>query len=92
MICWGEVVWRVREMQGAEGRLTSGKGPGRKGIRHHEQGIAFPSKKIFFYANTRPLDFYMCVQNKKEFSPQVNNKSCVRIRIMRLFWVHRSSW
>jgi hypothetical protein len=63
MLCWGEVVRGVREMQGAEGQLTSGNRPGRKGIHHHEQGIAFPSKNIFFYANTRPLDFlYVCAE------------------------------
>ncbi len=39
---------------GGEGRargvrqLTSSKGPERMGIRHHEQGTAFPSKGISF--------------------------------------------
>jgi hypothetical protein len=61
------------------------------GIRRHEQGIAFPSK-IFSSANTLPLDFYMCSQDNKEFSVQVQSKPRIRIRYMCLFLVHRSSW
>ncbi len=31
----------VRKDKGCKGQLTSSKGPGRMGIRHHEQGTAF---------------------------------------------------
>jgi hypothetical protein len=44
----------VTEMQGAQGQLTSSKGPERMGIRHHEQGIAFPSKNIFLLTKYVP--------------------------------------
>ncbi len=43
----------VREMQGAQGQLTSSKEPERMGICHHEQGIAFPSK-IFSFSKYTP--------------------------------------
>jgi hypothetical protein len=45
----------VREEQGAQGQLTSSKGPERMGIR--EQGIAFPGKNIFLLSKKHPLGF-----------------------------------
>jgi hypothetical protein len=41
-----------------QGQLTLR--PVRMGIRHHEQGIAFPSKNIFSFQQKHT----MCVQNK----------------------------
>ncbi len=38
----GKGVEGVREMQEAQGQLTSSKGPVRMGIPHYEQGIPFP--------------------------------------------------
>ncbi len=56
----------VREMQGAQGQLTSSQGPVRMGICHHEHGIAFPIKNIFLLGKYAPTwIFYECVQNKK---------------------------
>jgi hypothetical protein len=43
----GQQVQGVREEQGAKRQLTSSKGPEGMGIRHHEQGTAFPNKGIF---------------------------------------------
>jgi hypothetical protein len=40
------------EMQGAQGQLTSSKGPGRIGNSRHEKGIAFPSK-FFLLASSK---------------------------------------
>jgi hypothetical protein len=45
-----------------QGQLTSSKGPVRMGVRHHEQGIAYPSKIIFLLSKYAPAwDFvYVC--------------------------------
>jgi hypothetical protein len=45
---WREAGAGVRGGKGAKRQLTSTKGPGRMGIRHHEQGTAFLSKGIYF--------------------------------------------
>jgi hypothetical protein len=48
MSFWWEAGAGVRRAQGALRQLTSSKVPGRMGIRHHEQGTAFPSNGVFF--------------------------------------------
>jgi hypothetical protein len=59
----------VKEEQGAQGQLTSRKGPVRMGIRHYEQGIAFTSKNILLLSKYAPVWIYcICVQNKKELT------------------------
>jgi hypothetical protein len=79
-------------MQGAQGQLTSSKGPEWIRIRRHEKGIGFPSKLLLLAKSKyHPLDL-MCVQNKKEFSVQVKNKPRVKIQNMHLFLVHQFSW
>jgi hypothetical protein len=47
-------LWGMREMQGAQGQWTLSKVPVRMGIRHHEQGIVFPSKNIFLLSKYAP--------------------------------------
>jgi hypothetical protein len=60
----GKQVGGLREIQGEKGQLTSSKGPERMGICHHEQGIAFPSKNIFFLKqiHTGLSIMYMCAE------------------------------
>ncbi len=79
-------------MQGAQGQLTTSKGPQRVGNLYHEKGIAFPSKVFCSSKQQICTSFFMCVQNKKELAVQVKNKPHVEIRNMRLFLVHQSSW
>ncbi len=73
-----EAVWRVREQQGAQGPLTSSKGPGRMGIHHHEQGTAFPSRGISYLSKNASVHDCLCVQNKK-------NSLC-RLKINHASW------
>ncbi len=74
----------VRKEQVAQRQLTSSKGAERMGIRHHEQGTAFPSKGIsfFLYLSKYASTSSRVRKNKKELSVQVKIKQRVRIQIM----------
>ncbi len=55
---------------GRQGELTPSKGPWRMGIRHHDQGIAFPRKGFYlFIHNMHPwccYNMYLFVLDKEE--------------------------
>ncbi len=64
----------VREMQRAQTRDLRGWE-----LATMSKGSPFQVRCLFL-VNMYPLDFYMCVQDKKEFSVQVKNR--IRVRIL----------